>query len=45
MGQRLVIAIPAYNAEQTLEGVFARIPAEIDGHPVVVRPVGSVRAR
>jgi hypothetical protein len=22
-----------------------RIPAELDGHPVVVRPVGSVRAR
>jgi glycosyltransferase involved in cell wall biosynthesis len=39
MGRRLVIAIPAYNAAQTLEGVFARIPAEIDrrtAHYVVV---------
>src|SRR5262249_27035945 len=26
---RLAIAIPAYNAAETLEGVFARIPPEI----------------
>ena len=39
MGRRLIIAIPAYNAERTLENVFDRVPAEIDrrtAHYVVV---------
>jgi glycosyltransferase involved in cell wall biosynthesis len=39
MGRRLVIAIPAYNAERTLESVFDRVPAGIDrrtAHYVVV---------
>jgi glycosyltransferase involved in cell wall biosynthesis len=38
-GRRLVIAIPAYNAAETLEGVFDRIPLEIarrTAHYVVV---------
>ena len=39
MGRRLIIAIPAYNAERTLESVLDRVPAEIDrrtAHYVVV---------